>query len=50
MNCIDQKFQELMKKIKGYSEAELYYQMRTSFEKVPLETKVSLMIFFIGEE
>lgn len=46
MNCIDQKFQELMKKIKGYSEAELYYQMRTSFEKVPLETKVSMMNFF----
>ncbi len=46
MNIIDRNFSELVKEIKELNEKELYYRIRSSFDKIPYETKKSCMDFF----
>lgn len=46
MNQIDVKFLNLLQDIRGLGKQELYYRIRSSFEKIPKETKVSMMNFF----
>lgn len=46
MNIIDRKFFKLVQEIRSISEKELYYKIRTKFDQIPEETKISCMNFF----
>ena len=46
MNQIDLKFALLLNEIRGLSDKELYYQIRSSFESVPEITRNNMMKFF----
>lgn len=46
MNIIDRSFNELVNEIKMQNEKELYYRIRSNFDKIPEETKRSCMNFF----
>ena len=46
MNQIDLKFAMLLREIQSLSEMELYHEMRSNFEQVPLITQKSIINFF----
>lgn len=46
MNVVDRNFYELADEISRLSEKELYYRMRSSFERVPKQTQKSCADFF----
>lgn len=46
MNIIDRDFDDLVKEIKALNKNELYYRIRTAFDKIPNETKESCKAFF----
>ncbi len=46
MNKVDKLFKELMNKINLMTKDEIYFNIKKSFDKVPMETKKSIEVFF----
>ncbi len=46
MNKVDKLFKELINKINLMTKEEIYFNIKKSFDKIPIETKKSIEVFF----